>query len=168
MIRKHICSSKSPPNNASTDPPTPRLPVSCTRHIAVDIINTTSDKEFQNLIATDLPGHYPIILLRRHKYRFVMVDTDSNFINAVPIKSRSTPELIKGFKHCHGYLEKRRFHAKLLCLDNEVSKDLIAHIEAKQLVYQLASPGDHRTNPLKVQFKPSRTILSLSLLVASI
>ena len=78
---------------------------------------------------------------------FVMFDTNNTFINAVPIKNRSTPELIKGFKQCHDYLKKRCFCAKLLCLHNEVSKDLITHIEAKELVYQLASPGDHCTNP---------------------
>ena len=76
-----------------------------------------------------------------------MFDTDSNFINAVPIKNRSTPELLKGFKHCHEYLKRRKFRAKLLRLDNKVSKELIAHIESEQLQYQLASPGDHRTNP---------------------
>ena len=76
-----------------------------------------------------------------------MFDTDSNLINTVPIKNRSTPELLKGFKHCHEYLKKHRFRAKLLRLDNEVSRELIAHIESEQLQYQLASPGDHRTNP---------------------
>ena len=103
--------------------------------------------EFQNLIATDLPGRYSITLLWGHKYLFVMFDININFINTVPIKNRTTPELIKGFKHCHKYLKKRRFRAKLLRLDNEVSKDLIAHIEAEQLMCQLASIGDHQTNP---------------------
>ena len=105
--------------------------------------------KFQTLIATDLPGHYPITSLWGHKYLFVMFDTNSIFINSVPIKNRSTPELIKKFKHCHHYLKKRLFHAKLLCLDKNISKELIAHIEAEQFMYQLASPGDHRTNPVK-------------------
>ena len=68
MIRKHIHSSKPPPDDANTDPPGPCLPASQTRHVAVDIISTTSDKEFQNLIVTDLPGCYPITSLRGHKY----------------------------------------------------------------------------------------------------
>ena len=65
----------------------------------------------------------------------------------MPIENRTTPELIKGFKHCHEYLKKHRFCAKLLRCDNKVSKELITHIEAEQLMYQLASPGDHQTNP---------------------
>ena len=105
MIRKHIRSSTPPPDDANTDPPAPRSPASRTRHVAIEIINTTLDKEFQNLIATDLLGHYPITSLQGHKYLFVMLDTDSNFINAVPIKNRSAPELLKGFKHCHKYLK---------------------------------------------------------------
>ena len=147
-IKKHIRSSKPAPNDANADFPAPYSPASQTRHAAFDIINTTTDKEFQNMIATDLPGHYPITSLLGHKYLFVMFDTDSNFINAVPIKNRSTLELIKGFKHYHDYLRKHSFCATLLCLDNKVSKDLIAHVEVEQLVYRLASPGDH-TNPAK-------------------
>ena len=58
MIQKHICSSTLPPDNASADPPAPHTLVSRTWHVAVEIINTMSDKEFQNLIATDLPGRY--------------------------------------------------------------------------------------------------------------
>ena len=149
MLRKHICSSQLPPDNTNTDPPAPRTSASWTRHVAVEIINTTSDKEFQNFIATDLPGLYPITSLCDHKYLFVMFDTNINFINAVPVKNGSTPELLKGFKHCHEYLNRRHFRSKLLRLDNEVSKELIAHIESEQLQYQLASPRDHRTNPVE-------------------
>ena len=76
-----------------------------------------------------------------------MFDTDINFINDVPIKNRSTPVLLKGLKNCHHYLKKRRFRDKLLCLDNKIFKELIAYIEIEKLMYQLASPGDHHTNP---------------------
>ena len=107
MIRKHIHSSDLPPSNANTDPPVPRSPTSQTRHVAVEIINTMLDKEFQNLIANDLSGCYSITSLWGHKYLFVMLDTDSNFINDVPIKNRSTPELLKGFKRRHEYLKKQ-------------------------------------------------------------
>ena len=63
------------------------------------------------------------------------------------LKNRSTPELLKGFKYFHDYLKKQRFRAKLLRLDNKISKELIVHIKSEQLMYQLVSPGDHRTNP---------------------
>ena len=119
MLRKHIRSSQPPPDNTNTNPPAPWTPASRTRHVAIEIINTISDKEFQNLIPTDLPSRYPITSLRGHKY--LLFDTNSDFINAVPIKNRSTLELLNGFKHCHKYLKRCRFRAKLLRLDNEVS-----------------------------------------------
>ena len=131
MLRKHIRSSNLPHDNANTDPPAPCTSANQTRHAVVEIINTTLDKEFQSLIATELPGRYSITSIGDHKYLFVMFETDSTFINAVPIKNRSTPELLKGFKHCHEYLKRRRFRAELLRLDNE----LIARIETQQLQY---------------------------------
>ena len=44
-------------------------------------------------------------------------------------------------------LGRRHFCARLLRLDNKVSKELVAHIEAEQLMSQQASPGDHIINP---------------------
>ena len=51
------------------------------------------------------------------------------------------------FQQCHDYLKQHWFKAKLLCPDNEDSEELIIHIKAKQLKYQLASPGDPRSKP---------------------
>jgi hypothetical protein len=103
--------------------------------------------DLRNLIATDLPGRYPITSARGHKYLFLMYDHDSNFINAIPIHSRKTPELIRAFKECYNELRDHGLTARLLKLDNEVSKDLIKVITDTGLEYQLVSPGDHRQNP---------------------
>ena len=152
MIKKHIHSTQPParsvdPDTFKPNPPAPRNPTSHTCHVTVDIINTTADKDFRNMIVTDLSGSFPITSAHDHKYLFVMFDTDSNFINAVLIKNKSTPKLLRGFKICHGYLKKRWFHAQLLWLDNEVSKNIIEPIESKKLTYQPASPGGHHNNP---------------------
>ena len=72
---------------------------------------------------------------------------DSNCINAIPITSRKTPELIRAFKECHKELQNAGLTARLLKLDNEVSKALIKVITDTGLQYQLVSPGDHRQNP---------------------
>jgi hypothetical protein len=42
----------------------------------------------ENLIAMDLAGRYPITSACGHKNIMVMYDFDSNYINAVPIKSQ--------------------------------------------------------------------------------
>ena len=55
--------------------------------------------------------------------------------------------MIRCYSECYTYYKKSGFTAKLLKLDNEVSKRLIKRIEEDGLEYQLVSPGDHRLNP---------------------
>ena len=157
-IRKNICSFNPPPDDANTDPTAPHTSASQTRHVAVEIINTTSDKEFQNLIATDLPGRYPITSLRGHECLFVMFDTDGNFINAVPIKNRSTPKLLKGFKHCHEYLKKAISAPSSYALTMKSPK-ILSH-KLKLNNFNTNWPYQKTIGPtqLNVQSKPSKTI----------
>jgi hypothetical protein len=104
------------------------------------------DNELKNLIAMDLPGRYPIISARGHKYIMVMFDYDTNYINAIPIKSRKSNELVRAFKICYDELKQKGLTARVLRLDNEISAELIRAIEEEKLDYQIASPGDHRLN----------------------
>ena len=60
---------------------------------------------------------------------FVMYDYDTNYINAIPIKSRKPCELVRGFTKYYDMLKKNSVTARLLRLDDEVSKELIATIE---------------------------------------
>lgn len=114
----------------------------------------------ENLIAMDLAGRYPITSARGHKYIMVMYDFDSNYINAVPIKSRKSSELVGAFKECYDDLKRRGFEAQVLRLDNEISAELIAAIEAEGLSYQIVSPNDHRLNHAErhIQYFKSRFI----------
>ena len=102
--------------------------------------------DLKQLVAMDLPGRYPITSARGHKYIMVMYDYDTNYINAVPIKSRKSNELVRAFKVCYDELKLRGFTAQVLRLDNEISAELIKAIEDEHLEYQIASPGDHRLN----------------------
>lgn len=90
----------------------------------------------------DLPGRYSITSKRGNKYIFLVVDQDSNYINAVPIPSRKSSELIKAFIICYEEMKAAGFIAKLLRLDNEVSRDLIKAIKVQELNYQIVPPGD--------------------------
>ena len=77
-----------------------------------------------------------------------MYDYDANYIQAVPIKSRESTELVRGMHECYSTLTKNNFNAKIMRLDNEVSKTLIKYIEkTANLDYQLVSPHNHRANP---------------------
>ena len=102
--------------------------------------------DLKQLVAMDLPGRYPITSARGHKYIMVMYDYDTNYINAVPIKSRKSNELVRAFKVCYDELKLRGFTAQVLRLDNEISTELIKAIEEEHLEYQIVSPGDHRLN----------------------
>ena len=62
-------------------------------------------RDLKNLIATDLPGRFPVTSAQGHKYLFLLHDYDTNFIYAVPIKSREAGELLQGFKACYQVLE---------------------------------------------------------------
>ena len=149
MIRKNIRSTKPAPIPEPEPDPEPSSPRSTIHNVGVNVIDTDdiqSNPELKNLIATDLPGRYPITSARGHKYIFVMYDYDSNYINAVPIASRKAADLVRAFTECYGMLTKNGLSARLLHLDNEISHDLIKAIETNRLDYQLASPGDHRLN----------------------
>jgi hypothetical protein len=76
LIKKNIQSTKPKPQSKFHD-------------VSTHIIKAAN---LRNLIATGLPGRYPITSARGHKYLFLMYDHDSNFINAIPIHSRKTPE----------------------------------------------------------------------------
>ena len=108
--------------------PTPTKPRSTVHDGSVYIVVAKdASEQLKNIIASDLSGRYPVKSARGHKYMFVMYDFNTDYINAVPIKSRM-------LRHIEGEWPQ---------LDNEVSKELIAAIENHKLVYQLASLGDH-------------------------
>lgn len=99
------------------------------------------------MMGMDFCGRYPITSRSGNKYIFVLYDFDSNYVNAIAIKSRKTDEYIKAFQHCYDELRRQGLIAQLLRLDNEVSKALIHTIETNELEYQIVSPGNHRNNP---------------------
>ena len=128
-----------------------------THHIGFNTISPKDlTEDLKHLIATDLPGRFPITSARGHKYLFLMYDYDANYIKAVPIKSRESAELVRGMEECYATLTKNNFKAKILRLDNEVSKKLITYIEkTAKFDYQLDSPHNHRAVPARLS-KPAR------------
>ena len=94
----------------------------------------------------DLPGRYPITSASGYKYIFIMLDCDSNYVKGCAMKSRETNKMIRCYTECYEYYKNAGFTARLLCLDNEVSKQLVQRIIDDKLDYQLAAPHDHRRN----------------------
>ena len=146
MLRKNFRSTRLQVNRTDAPEPTlppPQSPRTKVHNVGVFCVDTA---DLKNLAAMDLTGRFPVTSARGHKYIFIMYDFDNNYINAVPIVSRKSHVLVEAFKTCYEELKAKNLTARLLRLDNEISKDLIAAIEAENLEYQLVSPGDHRLN----------------------
>ena len=47
---------------------------------------------------TDQTGCFPITSAKEHKYTMVAVELDGNYIDAEPLKSRSTKDLFEAYK----------------------------------------------------------------------
>jgi hypothetical protein len=77
----------------------------------------------------------------------VLYDFDSNSIHATPIESRLKGDLVKGYQTMYNDLNRAGIRPILHQLDNECSQEMITAIKANGTKYQLAPPGDHRTNP---------------------
>ena len=88
--------------------------------------------------------HLVVLLVTGHKYIYIMHDLITNYINAISLKSRKTNELLQGFKECYHDLKQKGFIARLVKLDNEISKEMVQLFEQHNLNYQLAAPGDHK------------------------
>ena len=80
------------------------------------------DDDMKNLIAMDLPGRFPTTSASGNKYIFVMVDYDSDYIKFTPMTSRTKEEMVRCFELCYNEFKEAGFTARLLKLDNEVSK----------------------------------------------
>ena len=76
----------------------------------------------------------------------IMYDYNLGYINAIPITSRKSDELVRAFQSGYTKLTDAKLAGHLMRLDNKISKDLIAAIKENGLKYQLVSPGDHGQN----------------------
>ena len=115
--------------------------------VTVVIVNADElSGDLQNMVAMDLPGRYPITSATGYKYIFIMLDCDSNYVKGCAMKSREIDEILRCYNKCYTYYKNAGFTARLLRLDNEVSKRLVQKIIDDKLDYQLVAPHDHRRN----------------------
>jgi hypothetical protein len=71
---------------------------------------------------------------------------DCNYLEAVPIKTRSASEWFKAYEHIHQEFTSRGFKPKLQTLDNEASAALKSFSTENDVEYQLVPPHFHRRN----------------------
>ena len=60
------------------------------------------------------------------------------------ISTPRAPELLRGFEGCYNDLKRKGFIARLVKLDNEISKKMVQLFKDQNLNYQLVAPGDYR------------------------
>ena len=76
----------------------------------------------------------------------VMVENDSSYIDAEPMKDKTSQEMIKTYKELLRRIKASRVcDPKLHILDNEASKEYQEEIE-KQCKMQMVPPDTHRRN----------------------
>jgi hypothetical protein len=71
---------------------------------------------------------------------------DCNYINVVPMKSRSATEWVNAYDSIHQELKVKGFKPKLQTLDNEASTALKNFFTVNDIAYQLVPPHCHRRN----------------------
>lgn len=97
-------------------------------------------------IYSDLPGKFLVPSSRGYNYQIIVYDHDSTAILAEPLKDRTGPEIVRGFKVIHAKLVSRGLKPRLQRLDNEASAALRKFLDEEGIDFQLAPPHLHRRN----------------------
>jgi hypothetical protein len=94
----------------------------------------------QGQLYTDLTGTFPVRSSTGNWYVMVCYVFDCNYVNVVPMKSRSASEWVKVYDHIHQELTAKGFKPKLKTLDNEASTALNFFFTTNDVEYQLVPP----------------------------
>jgi hypothetical protein len=97
----------------------------------------------QGQLYTDLTGKFPVRSSKGNSYVMLCYIYDCNYINIVPVKSRSASEWVKAYGSIHQEITVKGLKPKLQTLDNEVSTALKNFFTAHNINYQLVPPHCH-------------------------
>jgi hypothetical protein len=100
----------------------------------------------QGQLYTDLTGKFPVRSSKGNSYVMVCYVYDYNYVNVIPMKSRSASEWLKAYDTVHQELTVKGFKPKLQTLDNEASAALKNFFTVNDIAYQLLPPHCHRRN----------------------
>ncbi|KAL7525323.1 hypothetical protein ACHAWF_003160, partial [Thalassiosira exigua] len=88
----------------------------------------------------------------RYRYLMVMVEIDSSYILAAPMKSKKATEMVDTYRSLLDRVKKAGLKPKKHVLDNEVSEALQQAIQ-EECRLELVPPGCHRRNVAEVAIK---------------
>ena len=83
----------------------------------------------------------PIISISGNWYIFILYDDDANYIDAVPIPSRTKHQILKAFQQSESILKSRGLEPRLQCVDNEAFKLLKDYMYKENITFQLTPAG---------------------------
>ena len=121
-------------------PTPPTTPTTRTRYIYATCEPITGR------VHSDQTGALPITSISGNKYIFILYDEDSNYIDAVPIPSRTKHQILAAYKSSHAMLKSRGLQPRLQRLDNEASIILKDFMYSENVDFQLTPAGIHRRN----------------------
>ncbi|MGL5934509.1 MAG: hypothetical protein ACRCZI_02680, partial [Cetobacterium sp.] len=102
--------------------------------------------EPRSIVYTNQTGRFPVPSSSGNNYLLVAYDYDSNNILLRPIKDRTANSLSEAIQSVHKTLTlggcKPQYHR----LDNECSQQVKDFFDQDKIKYQLAPPGEHRSN----------------------
>lgn len=139
---------KQRPSNIRTTDATKTERRRLRRTLSLSLVDSS---ELKHVMGMDYTGRYPTTLRRGHKYVFVMFDHNTNYIAAVPVKSRKKDAYIAAFQQAIDVIGGAT-NASIVRHNNEVSRNLEEAITEHGLNYQFVLAYTHRANPAEKAF----------------
>jgi hypothetical protein len=97
-------------------------------------------------VYSDQTGNFKYVSSKGNSSLVIMYDYDSNAILAEPIGNRKASTILGATKKLHNILRSKGRGPQVHILDNECSDIMKSYFNNSNIKYQLAAPGQHRTN----------------------
>ena len=97
-------------------------------------------------VYSDQTGNFQYTSTKGNNSLVILYDYDSNAILAEPISNRKASTILEATKKLHKILRSKGRGPQLHILDNECSDIMKHYFNHHNIKYQLAAPGQHRTN----------------------
>jgi len=112
----------------------------------VDNIESPTIPHRPGTIYADPTGKFITQSSQGNKYILVIFDTDSNYIFAEPLPSRTAHQILRAYDRVHTLLVSRGIKPSMHIMDNEISDLLKSYITQHGSQYQITAPNQHRAN----------------------
>lgn len=145
QTRKNVRSTKSHTEHSETIEELFPLQLTTTEHNKANFCYTTIF-EPTGKVYSDQTGNFQYTSSKGNNLLVIMYDYDSNAILAEPIANRKATSILDATKKLHNILRSKGHGPQTHILDNECSDIMKQYFRQSDITYQLAAPGQHRTN----------------------